>query len=80
MLLSLFYLLVRRALGTGRRPTDERDIDQMSARTAKTIRSQPVMSKRMRRSPVLEAWQPPECSSPWLRSLRGQGFIPLKRE
>ena len=32
MLLSLFYLLVRRALGTGRTPTDERDIELLVLR------------------------------------------------
>jgi hypothetical protein len=32
MLLSLFYLLVRRALGTRRTPTDERDIELLVLR------------------------------------------------
>lgn len=49
MLLSLFYLLVRRALGTGRRPTDERDIELLVLRHQVKVLQRQVKRPRLLR-------------------------------
>src|SRR3990172_4977709 len=49
MLLSLFYLLVRRALGTARRPTDERDIELLVLRHQVKVLQRQVKRPRLHR-------------------------------
>jgi hypothetical protein len=49
MLLSLFYLLVRRALGTGRTPTDERDIELLVLRHQVKVLQRQVKRPRLHR-------------------------------
>jgi putative transposase len=49
MLFSLVYFLVRRALGTGRRPTDERDIELLVLRHQVKVLQRQVKRPRLHR-------------------------------
>ena len=50
MLFSLLYLILRRALGTGRRPQDERDIELLVLRHQVKVLRRQVKRPRLHRT------------------------------